>query len=285
MESVYPLALEDDEPIMWHSYAERENSSQALCVSAFGSLRADVFKDERHALAAELIGRAFPSMRTQSRPRKWKIGIEVEEPELLNEHGPKRVQPTSIDVLFTSSEEVVALEAKFDRDAGDGFGTCSQNKAACQGHFGPGSDAKRQTAAWCRLEDWDGARSPRVYWSFGRRYFQPSVFNRQAEGETCPLGGPAYQLMRNFLFAAAYAERHGKKQFGVLVICSARKDQLLREQIDQFKNSVLLPEYRDHLAMLHYENWIEILAASALPVARDLAGFLKARIEAVLPDV
>jgi len=286
---LFPLAMRDGETIKWHSFAERENSSQALCLSAFGSLRADAFKQQRDRLVARLVGQAFPTMQTKNKARRWMVEVEVEDPTLLNEHGPAQMQTTSIDVLLTSSQEVVAIEAKFDRDAAEGFGSCSQfskvrsGESSCRGYFGPGSDRKGNSPAWCRLENWDGIRSPRNYWSSGRRYFQPSVFAQQQVGEVCPLRGSAYQLMRNFLFAAAYAEKLGREQFGLLIVCSERKDQRLKEQVTEFKQKLLLPRYADHVRLCHYEEWIMILEEASSPESTELATFLRHRIERILP--
>lgn len=288
---LYPLAVRNDEVIKWHSHAESENSSQALCLSAFGSLRAPKFKAVRDRLIANLVGSVFPQMRTRERPRKWEIKVEFEAPELLSEYGRAGAQSTSIDVLLTSSQEVVALEAKFDRDAGDGFGKCSQydarrvERGQCAGYYGPGSDLKGKTSAWCRLENWDGPRSPRAYWSLGRSYFSPSIFAPQAAEAVCPLRGSAYQLMRNFLFAAAYAEKYRMKDFGVIVVCSDRKAEVLRAQLQEFQAKVLLPGHAGRMQLTSYENWISILEKAEGRETRELAKFLKERINRVLPPI
>lgn len=285
--NLYRLAVTDDEPIKWHSFAASENSSQALCLSAFGSLRAAEFERTRNRVVGQFVGCAFPSMRTKDRPRRWQIEVEAEEPQLLSEHGRQGTQPTSIDALVTSSNDVVAVEAKFDRDAHSGFGTCSQynkgNPASgkCAGFVGPGSDIATKTAAWCRLENWEGLRSPRNYWALGRRFFQSTVFREQRSGGACPLRGSNYQLMRNFLFAAAYAQKYGKEHFGVLVICPAANDKLLVAQVREFQTAILLPEYVDHVRLFHYEDWIQNLTAHGAQAGQELAAFLRNRMESV----
>jgi len=146
------------------------------------------------------------------RSRRWSIELEVENPSLLNETG--KGQPTSIDVVLKTSKQILTIESKFDRDASEGFGPCgqanSEKSAKCAGFYGPGSDLKRKTNAWCRLEGWDKGRSPRLYWSLGKAYFKPEIFNLQKRGEWCPFAGSNYQLMRNFLFAATLAQRERK---------------------------------------------------------------------------
>jgi len=220
-------------------------------------------------------------MRTAARPRRWDIQVEVEDTPLLSELGSS--QPTSIDTLLTSSMEVVAIEAKFDRDASEGFGTCGQYRTQkCAGFYGPGSDLATKTSTWCRLENWDGQRSPRSYWSFGKRYFQPPVFAEQPSSGVCPLRGGNYQLMRNFLFAAAYAEKYGKQTFGVIVICPAKNDRILTAQLAEFRDHVLLPEHRETIKLLHYEDWTGMLSTNEdHEESLKLAKFLGDRIEGV----
>ena len=89
----------------------------------------------------------------------------------------------------------------------------------------------------------EGERAPRLYWTLGKRFFNPVVFQRQNPNQACSLRGPNYQLMRNFLFAAAYAERHRKTFFGVIAIGPRnRSDPLLRSQVVKFSEGMLLPD-------------------------------------------
>jgi hypothetical protein len=230
---LFRLAIEPDEEIKWHSYATAENSSQVLCLNAFGSLRHSVFDHVRNKLVAEFVTGAFDSMATDGRPRRWSIGVEVENPDLLGEHGGG-TQSTSIDALLTTTEDVVTLEAKFDSDAQNGFGSCSQPGAKkCSGNYGPGSDLKGGTSAFCRLENWDGLRSPRLYWALGKRFFQPALFQ---PGRKCAFASYHYQLMRNFLFAAAYATQEGKRRFGMLIVCPKERTAVVRRQLETIQN-------------------------------------------------
>jgi hypothetical protein len=279
---LYPLAVNAEEPIKWHSFAERENSSQALCLSAFGSLRAPDFAEVRDRAIANLVGVAFPQMQTAKRPRRWDIQVEVEDTSLLSEFGSS--QSTSIDTLLTSSEEVVAIEAKFDRDASEGFGTCGQYRTKkCIGFYGPGSDLATKTSTWCRLENWDGKRSPRSYWSIGKRYFRPSIFAEQSKSDVCRLRGSRYQLMRNFLFASAYAQKYGKRAFGLLIICPKNNDSILQSQLTEFYEQILLPEYRENITLIHYEDWADMLLSNNNhEECINLANFLRDRIKGVL---
>ena len=163
---------------------------------------------QRHDVLDRFVATALPTYRPGPEASEWDIRMEHEEPELLNEMGAKNVQPTSVDALLVSSSAVIAVEAKFATDAAKGFGHCSKfTKGDCAGFYGPGSDRKSSTQAWCQLEAWDGKRSPRIYWAIAREYFRPEVFRMQTDAEQCPLRDANYQLMRNFLLAAAYSRR------------------------------------------------------------------------------
>ena len=104
-----------------------------------------------------MIGRLFEEPDPQP---AWDVELEAERSELLSEYGPG--QASSVDALIQSRAAVRCLESKFLCDALDGFGGCSQPKKHCGGFYGPGSDLKTKTKAWCRLEVWDGERSPRT---------------------------------------------------------------------------------------------------------------------------
>lgn len=266
----------DPQTFPWHSYAGLPNSSQVACINAFGHT-ADLDEGVSNKVFSQFFGSVFPETRTRNRPRRWKVELEYEEPSLLNEFGTK--QPTSIDALCTTSFDVIAVEAKFDRDAQEGFGCCSQPaRKACAGHHGPGSDLKTQTTADCRLEVWDGNRSPRLYWVLGRQYFRPTTRVSQKPKKTCPFGGPNYQLMRNFLFAASYATKRRKSNFGVAVVCPEIRSSTLVDQIEAFRNDVLLPEFRDRIQLLTYDHLVEVLRAFSKGGRESLADHLAVQL-------
>jgi len=206
---------------------------------------------------------------------EWQIDLEREYPELLNEFGDHNCQSTSIDVLFTNAKAVICLEAKFKVDAQKGFGKCSQVSTQCAGFYGTGSDLKKNTQAWCRLEVWDGNRSPRLYWTLGRSFFQQHVFSEQKNGEDCYFKGHNYQLMRNFLFAAALAQKTGKSQFGVMVISPRRFLSNLQSQVDAFKERVLLRDHHERIQLTSYEHYVDLLKDSGDATAEELGEFLE----------
>jgi hypothetical protein len=177
--TLHPRALTETERapgFKWHSHASSPRSSQVFCLSAFGTLRSIEAKDR---ILESLFRKALPGFPSRPRARRWTIRPEAESPELLSEFGVK--QPTSNDALCVSSDEVICIESKFATDAEHGFGGCSQFPKACAGFRGIGSDIAKRTGAWCRLENWEGARSPRSYWSLGKalvptRGLRPSDF-------------------------------------------------------------------------------------------------------------
>lgn len=283
--TLHPNALLADEAagdFPWHDHSHSPKSSQVFCISAFGTLRQI---RQRHRIIHSLLVPIFPAAQTKSpKPRRWDIRLEVEEASLLGELGVS--QPTSIDAMLISSREVICIESKFVVDAAAGLGGCGQvhtkkgDPPRCAGFHGPGSDLKTRTRAWCRLETWEGRRSPRLYWLLGRQYFRPQVFDRQQPGAVCPLRDANYQLMRNFLFAAASAQRTGRLFFGVIVICPDCTSTVVREQVSGFKANILLPEFADRVQFITYETYIDALRGRGTD-AGELADFLQARIQAV----
>lgn len=278
--TLHPRALTDaekHESFKWHSHAGSPRSSQVFCLSAFGTLRSLPVRDR---VLESLFRTALPGFPERRRPRTWTITPEAEDERLLSEYGTS--QPTSVDALCLSSDEVVCIESKFATDAAHGFGGCGQFPRSCAGHYGPGSDLSGNQASWCRLENWKRGRSPRAYWSFGRQHFRPEVFSKQVAGEECPLRGSNYQLMRNFLFAAAMAERDRKSWFGVLTIAPRRYAGELRAQVAAFRERVLLPHHSDRVSFLDYESYCELLRQTRDADADDLAEFLESRIDAII---
>ena len=289
--NVFSLALTDRErggDYDWHAQANSKRSSQSLCVSAIGPLRHEAFGAVRNMLLARLVGGAFNTWQSNV-IANWSVEIEKRDPDLLNENGGGT--PSSLDALLTTPLVAVAVETKFASDAAAGFGGCGQyhtqgKTRKCVGFYGHGSDLVPRTqaaAAACRLTIADGRRSPRRYWELGQQFFRSKVFAEQTGFERCPFRDSNFQLMRNFLFAAAYAELHRKKYFGVLIVCSKQRDHRLREQLAEFRSEIVLPSYDQQVRLVYYEDWIEILTDSGAQVGRDLAKYLKERIESVIP--
>jgi hypothetical protein len=275
--TLYPEALlpAEGERLHWHADANQPHSSQVFCVSAFGTTRNLLVRDQ---VIRKLLG--LPEAAIGDEPT-WNIELEAERPDLLSEYG--RVQASSVDALLRNPNAVFCLESKFLRDAESGFGGCSQPKKQCAGHYGPDSDLKTGTNAWCSLEVWDGDRSPRTYWSLGRAFFRETVFAKQESGQTCPFNGPNYQLMRNFLFAAALAQQQKLTSFGVVVIAPAKKSAKLEREVELFRTIILQPEFGSSIKIVTYERLIEVLRESLDVGAVALATFLSGRIAQLIP--
>jgi hypothetical protein len=267
--------------VPWHSHADRPNSSQVFCVSAFLRLAQ---LPVRQAILSALFSRAFPDLQDG----EWALEPEFTDNTLLGEAGAG--QPTRIDMLCVSPTAVVAIESKFDRDARDGFRGCSQYQVGverpgrCLGFYGPGSDAGTGTHAWCRLEVWHGRRAPRLYWALGRTYFQPEVFKRRAPSDICPFRDSNFQLMRNFLFVAALAARDAREKFAVLVLCPNGRSEAFERQVKRFRDEVLLGTCHERVRLLHYEDYIRLLQDSSDADANELGTFLHHRIAAEIMD-
>jgi len=65
-------------------------------------------------------------------------------------------------------------------------------------------------------------------------------------------------------------------------VCSKACDEKVKEQLADFRSRILSEKWHKQIALVHYEKWIEILRASAHPVAVELAGFVAERIRNVL---
>ena len=258
--------------IPWHTHAASPQSSQTFCVSAFGPLIEHGISDQ---ICSELAERSFNGWKHCD--GRWKIYLEFSDRLLLNEMVGT---PSQIDVLLVGPDSAITVESKFVVDALAGLGCCGKFRDnSCKGFYGAGSDAK-SPATWCVLERWDGGRSPRLYWTLGRSYFKSSVFLEQKDGESCPLRGSNYQLMRNFLLAAAYAQKNKKKQFGTLVICPRAYSETLASQVKSFREDILLPEYADKVSLLYYDDYMKILRESGDERFLKIAEFLQGRMAA-----
>ncbi|MEK6259028.1 MAG: hypothetical protein AABP62_10475 [Planctomycetota bacterium] len=265
------ISVEIGRNIPWHTHAASPQSSQTFCVSAFGPLIEHVGKD---AICRQLSEHYFPDWTNGE--GSWKIQLEFSDRLLLNEI---MGMPSQIDVLLVGPDSVITVESKLTVDALNGLGCCSKaNDNSCRGYYGPESNAESPTT-WCVLERWNGGRSPRLYWTLGRSYFKSVVFSQQAFGSECPFKGPHYQLMRNFLTAAAYAQKKKKKQFGSLVICPHASSRTLVEQVRDFRSDILLPHFADCVSLAYYDDYISLLLNSNDLRLGEIAEFLQDRMD------
>jgi len=252
----------------WHKDADRINSSQALCVSVFGSLARS---RQRKGIMIEIMQRASLEMTPSGTPR---IECEYSDPDLLNEKGGIST-PTSIDVLARWSDLILTIESKFTES---GFGACSQPKnGACNGSFASGSDLRTRTSAPCRLMVWEGRRTPRLYWDIGATLFRPEIIT--APLRPCPFASDHYQLMRNLALACAAAQRSSHVRFAFIVafVEGAPHARELMTTVNHFRDA-LRTEIRSVVGMVSYEAIAEILRRWK---ERKLAEFLNRRLASV----
>jgi hypothetical protein len=253
--------------LKWHFHADSPESSQAFALSAF--LRVLEFTDKDEILE-KFVAQALPVV--ARRPgRSWDVAPEYEDPRILGETGYG--EPTKVDILLVAEDVAVCVEAKFRVDARQGWGRCSQPPRYCEGFHGPGSDRKG-TAASCRLDVPDADRGPRHYWRLARGHFREEVFAEQQAGDVCPFLAD-YQLVRNYLFAAEFARREGKTHYGVIGVAPAARAHAVAAGAERFASTVLQPAAAKQVAVVPYEQYIDILSAGSSP-ARELAAFLAA---------
>lgn len=275
----------------WHSAVEQPHSSQALCVSVWGTLaahrqRARIVSEVFEAAGLDLGPLRGPSIRCEA-------GAGGELATLLNETGGNAT-PTCVDALVEWAGGVVAVESKFTEPS---FGACGQTQprtdrppgakgtvlklaAACSGRYGTGSDQKTGTRAPCRLQTWDGDRAPRLYWQIAWEAFAPEVL--VPDGRPCPFAEPAFQLMRNLLLARAKASPHARRidraqapivaqrEWGLLVahVEGHPNAAAHRREVEEFRD-LLLDDVRRRVGIVSYEQIVPILREHRLDGLAD----------------
>lgn len=269
--TLHPLAFslisEQFPDLKWHSHADDPRSSQAFAVSAFVPLLA---LEDKDTIIERFVTGVFPRI-PHKEMRSWTVVPEFVDRDLLGETGAGIA--TNVDVLLAADDVVICVESKFIVDAAEGFGKCGQaSKGTCLGYHGAGSDTRGTTAS-CRLAVKDGRRDPRRYWELGRGHFRDEVFAAQTPSQVCPFRD-TYQLMRNYLLAAQYAEKHGKDHFAVVGIVPSARAAAILAGVVQFRERVLLPAKAQSVARVDYEDYIGLLAEGS-GEANRLSVFLR----------
>lgn len=276
----------------WHSEISSPRSSQALCVSVWGTLagsrkRAAIITDIVAAAGTDVGPIAAPTVRCEA-------GADGGLAHLLNETGANAT-PTCVDALVTWAGGALTVESKLTEPS---FGDCSQThqrtdkppgapkgtrialSPACNGTHGTGSDLKTGTRAPCRLRTWDGARAPRLYWDLAPELFQPDAL--LPDGRPCPFAGPSFQLMRNLETAYALAAPRSarpdrakapvvqRREWGMLVAHAACHPNAAahRAELDAFRQ-LLLPDVRPRVGLVTYEQIAVILRTHKLGALAD----------------
>ncbi len=100
----------------------------------------------------------------------------------------------------------------------------------------------------------------------------------QSSGQQCPFAGFNYQLMRNFLFAAAFAESFQRNYFAVLTIAPKAFANKLISQVHAFRENVLKEGYRERLVFVTYEDYCKSIDKYTGMGAGGLSEFLREAI-------
>jgi hypothetical protein len=260
---VYEAATASRPNFPWHSHATSPHSSQAFCLSAFVPLwkmpTADVVLNE-------FVHGALPAIPFHE--CHWTVKVEFECPATLGETGG--AHRTSIDVLLEADNVVVCVESKFVTDAAEALGHCPQPQdGACRGFHGRGSDPSNPEA-WCHLDVRAG--DPRPYWTLAQKYLTEEALGEQTAEERCPLLD-TYQLMRNFFFAAEWAETEHKAHHAAIVLVPSSHSAKLSQQVEDFR-ALLRPEQREFVTLTPYESYVSVLEALGGAEGVALAAFL-----------
>ena len=199
------------------------------------------------------------------------LSVEVEDPEPLNEKGAGK--PTNLDALIKCGLGPITIESKLTET----FGSCSQVPKNCTGMYGARSDIKTASDANCRLEINDRSRQPRRYWEVMKGI---SIHNAYPTDAPCPFSGQGYQVMRVIAMAAALAQQADQTQWCAIFAFpfSLTPDSAAVVTKMKFR---LLPEFRQNVLMLNYEQLARKLRASDDEISRKLGEFMQVRFEAV----
>jgi hypothetical protein len=202
-------AIEDPEDFPWHMNSHniidtwQINSSQALAVDVFGSLKMARSSNQILNALAQHIG--------LSSSVSWNVKLE------WTEHGDplKEKRPSQIDAVAIGENTIILFECKFTELAGP----CSQPQLIskgphrglkqCNGNYENQCNPVNGVSNRCALTG-KGIR----YWDY-----IPEVFDFKAEANhrPCPFKGNWYQVMRNFVMAAALRKQTGKKTALVVI--------------------------------------------------------------------
>jgi len=264
--NLYPdakLAVEPWDEFPWHSNAKhcltyRPNSSQALAIDFFGTLK-NASQAERDAILGRLSALwGLP----QGGP--WRVCLEWQD--LNNRLNEKRAR-TQVDAMAEGGSATILFECKFGEADG---GACSQavpirrgghtGKQQCNGCYAVQVNPVNGKSARCAL----AAKEIR-YWEV-----IPDVFllNPNADHRPCPFKKGSYQWMRNLVLADEI--RRTECRHTAFVIVYAQHPNL------PFSNTLASPKWqefvgslRSDLVQMHVIPYQELLALARDAVGRD----------------
>jgi hypothetical protein len=241
-------------------------SSQALCMSVWGTAAAPGCADVRTAIARVC---GDPAVARGLEGASAHLTFELEDRELLNEKGTPLA--SNLDVVIEFDSLVLVVESKLSEP----LGGCSQFPTNCSGRYESGSDKKTMTTAPCRLQVQDNKRTPRQYWTvmdaLAGGPFAPV-------GSPCPFKGPGYQVMRNIASAARLGELR-RKDWRVVFAFPFSLGGTTPADVAAVQTR-LKPEHRARVGLLDYDALAAALVAGESEVARGLGQHIAARIAA-----
>ncbi len=271
----YP-SIGDWSTFPWHSSrntqmgsdSDRLHSSQAFCISVWGTFAAQTGESVRSAVGKLVNDTGFSSA-MEAAGGVIDLSLENVDRGRLNEHPAGVGEPTNLDVLIRLPNLTVAVESKLT----EAFGSCSQALTRnCSGVYGAGSDLKMKSEALCRLDLADGRRQARSYWEVMRRISEDDAY---PVGEPCAFAGSTYQLMR----VIASAAQAGSPDWRALFAYPSGRGAASEEIAKVVRR--LRPENRSRIIHLDYIELAQRLAGSADAVAQGLALHMRERLTAI----
>jgi hypothetical protein len=243
--------------------ADRPNSSQAFCISIWGTFASPLGKAVRQ-ITADILGDHMFASAVVGATERIHLSLEDEDRGRLNEYPAGLGTATNLNVLMRLSNITVAVESKLTET----LGSCGQvKKRSCSGIYGHGSDLKTQTSAACRLSVPDGRRQPRSYWEVMGRLNQEGY----EFGQPCPFAGPTYQVMR--VIASAAQATHGEWR----AIFAYPDEKRTRSYVESVVRN-LQPSNQRNVLHLDYRILARHLSISSDPVALSLGNFMLERL-------
>ncbi|MHA7818118.1 MAG: PGN_0703 family putative restriction endonuclease [Erythrobacter sp.] len=243
-------AIDDWQQFPWHRdkrnevQADKPNSSQALAIDVFGSIKA-ADQGERDAVLDSL---ATEAELPHGGP--WKLELEWTDPD----NQLREPRQTQVDAIAIGARAVMVIECKFTEPGG----ACSQTRKIasgpgagerqCDGNYAPQINPRTLKQASCALS------------GKGIRYWEviPSIFdlNASATYSPCPFKRETFQWMRNMALAHELGRVSGKS--ARCLIAYARGGVFPTEV--KARDLGWLPKFADGTSGPHCISYQEILA-------------------------
>lgn len=205
-------AIGDWESYPWHEYEHQitagwPNSSQALSIDVFGTLKAFNNQEARDA-ALNAVAVAVG----MDQDHHWSIDLEWED----EQNHLCEDRRTQVDVKAQADKSLLMVECKFTEPDG---GSCSQPKPIskgehkgqqqCNGAYTQQRNPVNEKEGRCALAG-KGIR----YWELIPDFFN---YDNAKDYEQCPFKGGWYQWMRNLVLSGEIAKAHNLRPKVVVV--------------------------------------------------------------------